>query len=235
MVLSILFVEVIQLLFRLLRSLETTISLSSTMRLCSTGAWIEVRFHVSIVLRHWFWLLGLFLRALSCGLLIFDEIFPVHWEELHENVVFLAEILRIDVDNNFLLLFNLGFEIFFLLRFVESRLWIYLLSLSFSKKMSVLCVLHIFNENCRILGSVIAIEDVCGDLVLTLIVLLISKIHCDFWFKLLFLLYWFEFFLKIIDIKVWIGFTGSQFLFCKLSGQLFVFISFNHFIIFVKV
>ena len=92
--------------------------------------------------------------------------------------------------------------------------------------MPLLHFLEVLDEHFSVLSDVIAVENVRGDLALTLIVFFVAQVNCDFSAELLFLLHGPHLLLQQVNVEIlhFGGFLGCLF-----------FIPLNHLVILIEI
>lgn len=175
----------------------------------------------------------LFFLILALFTLVLNEVLSVHRKELHEDVVLLIKILRVDVHHN--LLFLSCFDFVTLVSECELGLNIHLFSLGLPQDVPRLGVFQVLYEYLGILSLAGAIEDVRGNFGFSLVVLFVAEIHSHFGFELLLLLDELELVFQLIDVQIGISLSALHLLPFKFLRQFFVLVSLHHLVVLVKV
>lgn len=179
-----------------------------------------------------------FHRRLFLLLLIFDEVWAIHLQEVHENMVFFLKLVQIEIHNYcvsrfiiiFLLLngfvitnvFDIIFVIFWSFSIWQRRLDFALLLVSW---LSFFIILH---KEFGVFSLVITIKNVGCYFLFTMVIFFVAEIHSDFLVELLLLLEMLHPFFEVVSIQFLIGSFWLVIIFV-------IWVFFNHLVIFVEI
>lgn len=181
-----------------------------------------------------------FHRCLFLLLLIFDEVWAIHLQEVHEDVVFFLKLVQIEIHNYcvsrfiiiiiFLLLngfvitnvFGILFVIFWSFSIWQRRLDFALLLVSW---LSLFIILH---KEFGVFSLVITIKNVGCYFLFTMVIFFVAEIHSDFLVELLLLLEMLHPFFEVVSIQFLIGSFWLVIIFV-------IWVFFNHLVIFVEI